>query len=204
MQNYITKKDLLNEMNISYGQLYRWKRLGLIPEDWFIKRSAITGQETVLPKEKTIKRITEIQTLMKNQSLESLVERFAFSAEKEVIEFEDLYKSEYVRAEYVSAVGNYFKKQAYTAVEYMSIICCAKVAESERLNTRQFVDLIRYALPLAKQCKKTECRFIVFAAGGDYHISIMDNTSSPLFDSGLRILGEFNLETMWEEVKNKI
>ena len=34
----ISKKDLLAETGISYGQLYRWKREQLIPEEWFIKQ----------------------------------------------------------------------------------------------------------------------------------------------------------------------
>ena len=33
----ISKKELLELTKISYGQLYRWKRKNLIPEDWFIK-----------------------------------------------------------------------------------------------------------------------------------------------------------------------
>lgn len=46
----ISKKELLPLTNISYGQLYRWKRKNLIPEDWFIKKSVSTGQETFFPK----------------------------------------------------------------------------------------------------------------------------------------------------------
>lgn len=42
----ISKKDLLAITGISYGQLYRWKRERLIPEEWFIKQSSYTGQET--------------------------------------------------------------------------------------------------------------------------------------------------------------
>jgi len=42
----ISKKAVLEEMGISYGQLYRWKRKGLIPEAWFVRRSTFTGQET--------------------------------------------------------------------------------------------------------------------------------------------------------------
>ena len=30
-QNLISKKDLLSKYGISYGALYRWKRMGLIP-----------------------------------------------------------------------------------------------------------------------------------------------------------------------------
>ena len=55
----ISKKDLLNEMSISYGQLYRWKRKKLIPEEWFIKKSVSTGQETFFPRKKIIERVLE-------------------------------------------------------------------------------------------------------------------------------------------------
>ncbi|MCL2486473.1 MAG: YhbD family protein, partial [Oscillospiraceae bacterium] len=34
-EGLISKKDLLEFTGISYGQLYRWKREGLIPEEWF-------------------------------------------------------------------------------------------------------------------------------------------------------------------------
>ena len=40
----ISKKEVLEKYGISYGALYRWKRIGLIPEDWFIRKSTVTGQ----------------------------------------------------------------------------------------------------------------------------------------------------------------
>ena len=46
----ISKKQLLSKTGISYGQLYRWKRERLIPEEWFMKQSSYTGQETFFPK----------------------------------------------------------------------------------------------------------------------------------------------------------
>ena len=68
----ISKKDLLAETGISYGQLYRWKREGLIPEEWFIKRSAFTGQETYFPKERVLERIGIILEMKDEQSLEEI------------------------------------------------------------------------------------------------------------------------------------
>lgn len=59
----ISKKDLLQTTGISYGQLYRWKRKGLIPEDWFIRKSAFTGTETFFPREKVLARVAKIQNL---------------------------------------------------------------------------------------------------------------------------------------------
>ena len=57
MDEWISKRDLLTECGISYGQLYRWKREGLIPESWFVKRSTPTGQETYLPRKQSVERV---------------------------------------------------------------------------------------------------------------------------------------------------
>lgn len=81
---YISKKELLQLTGISYGQLYRWKREGLIPESWFIKKSSYTGQETFFPKEKTIARIQSIQELKDKYSLEELARILSPDANQDV------------------------------------------------------------------------------------------------------------------------
>ena len=68
----ISKKDLLAETGISYGQLYRWKREGLIPEEWFVKRPSFTGQETFFPKEKITERVRMILDMKDEQSLDDI------------------------------------------------------------------------------------------------------------------------------------
>lgn len=68
----ISKKDLLTKMNISYGQLYRWKREGLIPDEWFIKQSVASGQETFFEESLIIKRITKILELKDKYPLDKL------------------------------------------------------------------------------------------------------------------------------------
>lgn len=68
--NLISKKELLEMFGISYGALYRWKRMGLIPEDWFIRRSTSTGQETYFRREQIIPRMELIQE--RKASLEEL------------------------------------------------------------------------------------------------------------------------------------
>lgn len=83
-EELISKKDLLVLMNISYGQLYRWKRKNLIPEEWFIKKSVSTGQETFFPKEKIIARINTIIELKDEASLDELAERFSNKSIKNI------------------------------------------------------------------------------------------------------------------------
>lgn len=71
-EKLISKKEVLEEMGISYGQLYRWKRKGLIPESWFIRRSTFTGQETFFPQEKILERIERIKDLKDDHPLDDL------------------------------------------------------------------------------------------------------------------------------------
>lgn len=75
MDEWISKKELLEVTGISYGQLYRWKRERLIPESWFEKRSSYTGQETFLPRERALTRIRFILDNKDRYSLTQLLER---------------------------------------------------------------------------------------------------------------------------------
>ena len=73
-EHLISKKEVLEQMGISYGQLYRWKRKGLIPESWFIRRSTFTGQETFFPKDKIVERIGRIKDMKGEHALDDLAE----------------------------------------------------------------------------------------------------------------------------------
>lgn len=85
MENLISKKDLLKETGISYGQLYRWKRKNLIPEEWFIKKSTYTGHETFFPKEEIMERINHILDLKEGASLDDLADKFSGSIPEKVL-----------------------------------------------------------------------------------------------------------------------
>ncbi len=74
MEELISKKEVLQKYGISYGALYRWKRMGLIPEEWFIKRAATTGQETYFHKKAICERIEMILRKKDDCSLEEIAE----------------------------------------------------------------------------------------------------------------------------------
>lgn len=73
----ISKRELLELTGISYGQLYRWKRKDLIPEEWFIRKSTYTGQETFFPKQKILERIEKILSMKDGLSLDELADMFS-------------------------------------------------------------------------------------------------------------------------------
>ena len=71
-EDLISKKELLEHYKISYGALYRWKRMGLIPEGWFLRRSAPTGQETFFRRAQICPRIELILQDKERVSLDEL------------------------------------------------------------------------------------------------------------------------------------
>ena len=76
-EDLISKKELLEQYQISYGALYRWKRMGLIPEAWFLRRSAPTGQETYFRRAQICPRIEQILREKERVSLEQLAAELA-------------------------------------------------------------------------------------------------------------------------------
>ena len=82
MDELISKREVLERYGISYGALYRWKRLGLIPEEWFLKKSTVTGQETFFRKENICPRVELILSRKEQISLEELVEELAGTQKK--------------------------------------------------------------------------------------------------------------------------
>lgn len=84
-QELISKKNLLDRYAISYGALYRWKRKGLIPEEWFIKKATSTGQETFFPKDLICERVELIQSQKDDFSLDELSRQFSQEAEQKAV-----------------------------------------------------------------------------------------------------------------------
>lgn len=73
----ISKKDLLARYGISYGSLYRWKRKGLIPDEWFIRKATVTGQETFFPEELICERMERILATKEDTLLDELAAKLS-------------------------------------------------------------------------------------------------------------------------------
>ncbi len=97
-EELISKKELLEKLQISYGQLYRWKRKKLIPEEWFIKKSVSTGQETFFPKDEIIARINKILELKDDISLDDLANQFSYKVGNVTLKRSYLLKNNIVSA----------------------------------------------------------------------------------------------------------
>ena len=82
-QELISKRELLEKYAISYGALYRWKRMGLIPEEWFIKKATVTGQETFFPARAVCERIELIKSREDDRSLNDLAKQLNAATQRQ-------------------------------------------------------------------------------------------------------------------------
>ena len=88
-EELITKKQLLRMAQISYGTLYRWKRMNLIPESWFIHKATATGQATYFPRTKVLTRIDRIKELKNELTAEQMEELFSANVKSFKIPLKD-------------------------------------------------------------------------------------------------------------------
>ncbi|RAI81035.1 DUF4004 family protein [Macrococcoides goetzii] len=120
MEDLISKKELLQVCDISYGQLYRWKRKKLIPEDWFIRKSTYTGQEAFFPRNKMIERIEMIKTLKDDHSLDDLYRMF--EEDYELIDQEDYSSSLFAEPYWEIAESIFNKRNNVSHNEVMTLM----------------------------------------------------------------------------------
>ena len=149
-QELISKKELLELTDISYGQLYRWKRERLIPEDWFIKRSSFTGQETFFPRTQALERVNVIKELKGDLSLEAIAD--LLSPKGKAIAVRDLEDILDIDSEYLELV---FASRADSPV---TASFCAK-SDAAKSNTAKS-DAAKSDTAVAGQLSFSEVVFI--------------------------------------------
>lgn len=110
-EELISKHDLLRAVRISYGTLYRWKRMNLIPESWFIHKATQTGQATYFPKDRILARVGKIQELKGELSADQLKEIFSPNVKSFQIPLQDFIKLQMVSKLTVTAFVSVFPKK---------------------------------------------------------------------------------------------
>lgn len=130
----ISKKELLKEAGISYGQLYRWKRKGLIPDDWFIRRSTFTGQETFFPRDKIIKRVDSINNMKGDISLDDLAGMFSTLPENILLPENEIKKRGIAGDDVCAIYSEIHEKQNYDFTDLICVMVLQELLKSGNLG----------------------------------------------------------------------
>lgn len=200
----ISKKDLLKETGISYGQLYRWKRENLIPEEWFIKQSSFTGQETFFPREKILSRIKAIQELKDEYSLDELSKMLSPEISQRIFTKEDLNIIEEIDMDLVPIFLNDLEKSSFNFMEIVIIIAFSKFKkEFYEIKQEHYVSMINGIMDYYHDLKNIEYILMIYYNSKEYYAVLCSSNSTIFIDKKLELIKAIKLDEISNTIKFK-
>lgn len=205
MDELISKKDLLKLTGISYGQLYRWKRQKLIPESWFNKQSAFTGQETFFPRKKILNRISTIIELKDQYSLDELAKIVSPEVTRRTFMVQEIESIFTVTSQCYQLYLGMSGEKAFSFSEILlleAIQMLAKEYQFDEKTIKLFVSSIeRWVDPLNE---KLNYRLILSFNNDGYSMLLIEQDARVVLDVGSKIIHEMDLEEVSKEIYSKI
>lgn len=200
LEELISKKELLELMGISYGQLYRWKRKDLIPEEWFIKKSVSTGQETFFPKGKIIERINKIIEMKDEASLDDLA--YIFSNNIKDIKITRDYLTNILSREIITRYEEIIEtKDIYEENNIFSLFIYNKLINLGSLNISEIKEITILANRDYEKIDNRDYELIIKRKYGVcYYYIVVDNIDMFNDDSSIN-LARININKVIEEIK---
>jgi len=201
-QDLISKKELLEATGISYGQLYRWKRERLLPEDWFIKKSSYTGQETFFPREQALSRIQSILELKDSHSLEELAELLASPIHTRFT-LRDLRELAGLKTGLLDALGD--ERQDFSFGEAVLIVAFDERVKAG-MDIKDVAAVVLGSREAAQSWAGDSIGCTVFSLKGikGPHIVFHRVDTPPLFDEGIEVMGALALIEAAVRIKQDI
>ena len=197
----ISKKDVLRETGISYGQFYRWKRMGLIPERWFRRRSTFTGQETFLPREKVLERIEQIQELKDTHSLDEIAEAFSPDAVRRTYRAEDVAAMAWLSREAQSMLPRCDTQADFSFVEVLCLGVIQCLLDGGRADREQ---ILLAADALAARFGELEdtgtTRHLTLVVREGVTVAVVHGVPC-LFDRGSEVVASVDLNELTERIR---
>lgn len=199
----ISKKDLLLLTHISYGQLYRWKREGLIPESWFFKRSSYTGQETFFPRVEILERIQFIQENKDRYSLEDLAKML--SPEKSNRKFYpvDLEKINIINSEVSSLYYDFINRENFTYTEVIVLCAISEVVEKYQLVIKDQMDWIISLAHLFVNEHNIDQTIMICELGNQLFTILVNENNEAKIDEQIKVIAKINLSEVAKEFRFK-
>jgi hypothetical protein len=202
----ISKKDLLLQAGISYGQLYRWKRKGLIPEDWFIRKSAFTGQETFFPREKMVARVQKILSMKdEDLSLDDIADAVSPSP------LPDTFARDDIEARGIAAAGTLaLFAEHHPAVselrfeELLAVSIADSLLRGGEVGLGEARDILALLEECWKSCEAASCDVVLLRKMGVPVALIVSSATDLVVESGARVVARVNVPAHIEELKTRL
>jgi len=201
----ISKKDLLELTDISYGQLYRWKRKGLIPEEWFIKKSSFTGQETFFPKNRILSRIDKIKNMKEDISLDDLADVFSPTLDKISLDADEMTERNIVTKDVLKIYLD-FKGggEVFDFNDILSAFILNKLIVSGDISLDEGLLLLEVLCEGMTKFAGDPSEVYLMRKLGVFSCFIISPPCRVCFDKGVRLIGKVSISTVIEELKLKL
>ncbi|HSR03903.1 MAG TPA: DUF4004 family protein [Proteiniclasticum sp.] len=205
MEELISKKDLLTEMDISYGQLYRWKRKKLIPEDWFMKKSTYTGQETFFPRNKILDRIDQIINMKDGSSLDDLADKFSSNMPEAMIRRrEELLHLQILSKEIINLYEEIFKgKEEYNFEDILYMYISEDLLKQGHLSIEDMSRILRMLSDNYESIKDKDPSLSVYRKFG-VSVSLLHRNGEIFYSDQAPIVENYSIRSAVEKLKLKI
>lgn len=204
-EELVSKKELLELTGISYGQLYRWKRKDLIPEEWFIRKSTFTGQETFFPKEKILERIEKIQTMKENLSLDELAVMFSPNVADLNLSKEELLKRNIVSEQVLRIyLENENEPTYFDFSRILEVFVLDKLLQSGEINMDEGKMLLQVLKDHRGTIKQKKGDLLITRKLGVSSCLLLLNTEEFYFENGTKVVAQVSLMNCTEEMKAKL
>jgi len=204
-EELISKHDLLRAARISYGTLYRWKRMNLIPESWFIHKSTRTGQETFFPKDRILARVGKIQELKGALSSEQLKEIFSPNVQSFKIPLDDFLSLHLVTKLAVTAYTSVFpNKRELKFDDVFSIYVVDHLMRLSGIYLEDAKQVIRMLDRCLTTCKSKEFQLILMRKMGIPFTVLVKGEDDILLEEGTEIVACANLSEFEDALKDQL
>jgi hypothetical protein len=203
-EDLISKKELLEITGISYGQLYRWKRKNLIPEEWFVRKSTFTGQETFFPKTRVIERIEKIKNMKENLSLDDLANMLSPNLTEAVLTGDMIKESNLVSDMTLDFYRNeHGETEKFTFEEIIFLYILDKMFKSGKISSEEGKIILKLLKDHYSRFKGKNCQLIFFRKLGVSSCCLVSQNDI-YFDDNVKIIENLNVSELIEEVKIKM
>lgn len=201
----ISKKELLSLTGISYGQLYRWKRKNLIPEEWFIRKSAYTGQETFFPKDKILTRINKITNMKNELSLDELADMLSPNPKDSTLTREELLNRNIVSKE---TLDYYVESQGAIAIfsfeKIVHLHLFEKLLREGHISLTEGKNLLQTLNEHYAKFDGQNCDLIFLRKMGVSLFLLVSHPNKVYFESDAKMVTKINVASCIEELKPKL
>ncbi|WP_429841763.1 YhbD family protein [Brevibacillus sp. FIR094] len=202
--NHISKKDLLELTGISYGQLYRWKRKNLIPEEWFIRRATFTGQETFFPREQILARIDKILNMKDDLSLDELADMFSPNMSETSLSADELLARNIVSVTSLEVFNVFLGNlRTFTFQQALYAYVLEKLLAAGDLTVEEGGGLLQVLASHYPKFEGKPCELIFMRKMGISTFVLVSGSTEMYFDSGVRVVTRLILANCIEELKAK-